>query len=154
MFLVTIGRKLQNTLPALTNQIWKHHDHSTLDHKQNLKKSTFHFKMTSIKDIRDILMKLKRKKAAGCDDIPTSLIADGANEIAGPLSKLINRCIKMAIFPSAEKCSKITPVYKSGERTIMDNYRPISVLPVISKVFERVVHNQLYDYLEANNMLS
>ena len=60
----------------------------------------------------------------------------------------------MAVFPSSEKCSKITPVYKSGERTIMDNYRPISVLPVISKVFERVVHNQLYDYLEANNMLS
>ena len=99
-------------------------------------------------------MKLKRRKAAGCDDIPTSLIVDGANEIAGPLAKLINRCLEMSIFPSAGKCSKITPVYKSGERTIMDNYIPISVLPVISKVFERVVHNQLYDYLEANDMLS
>ena len=71
----------------------------------------------------------------------------------GPLSKLINRCLEMAIFPCAEKCSKITPVYKSGEKTIMDNYRPISILPVISKVFEQVVHNQLCDYLEANNML-
>ena len=60
----------------------------------------------------------------------------------------------MAVFPSSEKFSKIAPVYKSDERTIMDNYRPISVLPVISKVFERVVHNQRYDYLEANNMLS
>ena len=108
--------------------------------------------MRSIKDIRDILTKLNRKKAAGYDDIPTSFV-DGANEIAGPLSKLINRCLEMAVFPSSEKCSKITPVYKSGERTSMDNYRPISVLPVISKVFERVVHNQLYDYLEANNML-
>jgi len=154
MFFATIGRKLQNTLPALANQIWKHHEYSILDHTRNPKKLTFNFKMTSIKDIKDILMKLKRKKAPGCDDIPTSLIVDGANEIAGPLSKLINRCMEMAIFPSTEKCSKITPVYKSGERTIMDNYRPISVLPVISKVFERVVHNQLYDYLEANNMLS
>ena len=82
------------------------------------------------------------------------MIVDGANEIAGPLSNLINRCLEMAIFPCAEKCSKITPVYKSGEKTIMDNYRPISILPVISKVFERVVHNELYDYLEANNVLS
>ena len=154
MFFATIGRKLQNTLPVLVNQIWKHHEHSTLGHTQNPKKFTFNLKMTSIKDIRDILTKLKRKKAAGYDDIPTSLIVDGANKIAGPLSKLINRCLKMAVFPSSEKCSKITPVYKSGEGTSMDNYRPISVLPVISKVFERVVHNQLYDYLEANNMLS
>ena len=154
MFFATIGRKLQNTLPALANQIWKHHKYSILDHTRNPKKLTFNFNMTSIKDIKDILMKLKRKKAPGCDDIPTSLIVDGANEIAGPLSKLINRCMEMAIFPSTEKCSKITPVYKSGERTIMDNYRPISVLPVSSNVFEQVVHNQLYDYLEANNMLS
>ena len=129
-------------------------EHPTLDHTQNPKKSTFNFKMTSTKDIRDILMKLKRKKASGYDDIPTSLIVDEANEIAGPLSKLINRCLKMAVFPSTEKCSKITPVYKSGERTIMDNYRPIAVFPVISKVFERVVHNQLHDYLETNDMLS
>ena len=82
------------------------------------------------------------------------MIVEWANEIAGPLSKLINRCLEIAIFPSAEKCSKVTPVYKSSERKIIDNYRPISVLPVISKVFERVVQNQLYDYLEANDMLS
>ena len=72
MFFATIGRRLQNTLPALVNQIWKHHEHPTLDHKQNPKKSTFNFKMTSTKDIRDILTKLKRKKAPGYDDIPTS----------------------------------------------------------------------------------
>ena len=86
MFFATIGRRLQNTLPALVNQIWKHHEHPTLDHTQNPKKSTFN----CTKDIRDILTKLKRKKAAGYEDIPTSLIVDGANEIAGPLSNLIN----------------------------------------------------------------
>ena len=51
MFFATIGRKLQNTLPALANQIWKHHEDSTLDHTQNPKKLTFNFKMTSIQDI-------------------------------------------------------------------------------------------------------
>ena len=114
MFFATISRKLQNALPALVNTIWKHHEHSTLDQTQDPKKSTFNFKLTNIKDIRDILMKLKRKKAACCDDIPTSLIIDGANEIAGPLTKLIKRCFEMAVFPSSEICSEITPVYKSG----------------------------------------
>ena len=99
-------------------------------------------------------MKLKRNKATGCDDLPTSLIVDGANEIAGRLSLLINRCFEIAIFPSSEKLSKVVPVYKSGDRTIMDNYRPISVLPLLSKVLERVVQSQLYDYLERNNLFS
>ena len=52
-----------------------------------------------IKGIRDILMKLERKKGAGCDDIPTSLIVDGEKEITGPLTKLINRCLEMGVFP-------------------------------------------------------
>ena len=99
-------------------------------------------------------MNLKRNKATGCDDLPASLIDDGANEIAGPLSLLLNRCLEIAIFPSSEKLSKVLPVYKSGDGTTMDNYRPISVPPVLSKVFERVVHTQLYDYLEGNNLLS
>ena len=62
MFFATIGRKLQNTLPAIVNQSLEYHKHSTLDHRQNPKKLTFNFKMTNIKDIRDILTKLKRKR--------------------------------------------------------------------------------------------
>ena len=88
------------------------------------------------------------------NNIPISLIIDGASELAGPLTKFINRCLEMAISPTAEKCSKVTPVYKPNVRTMMDNNRPISVLPVVSKVLERVVNKQLYDYLEASNMLS
>ena len=71
-----------------------------------------------------------------------------------PLSHLINRCLAHSVFPTAGKCTNITPIHKSDEKTVMDNYRPISVLPVLSKVFERIVHNQLYTYLEENNLLS
>ena len=74
--------------------------------------------------------------------------------MADPLASLINRCLANSRFPSAEKCSKIISTYKSEERPLLDNYRPISILPVLSKVFERVVHRQLYIYLEENNLLS
>ena len=132
----------------------KHHVYTTQDLTWNPKNLTFKFKIIISKDTKDILKKLKRGKAAGWDNILTSLIIDGASDLAGPLTKLINQCLEMAVFPTTEKFSKITPVYKTGLRTIMDNYRPILVLLVILKVLKQVVHKQLCDYLEANNMLS
>ena len=86
--------------------------------------------------------------------IPTSLIIDGASVLCEPLSLLINCSLCNSIFPIAEKCAKISPVYKSEERSAMDNYRPISVLPVLSKVMERVVYRQVYEYLCKNHLLS
>ena len=60
---------------------------------------------------------------------------------------MINRSLDNSLFPEYEKCAKITPIYKSGEKSETDNYGPMSVLPVLSKVIERVVYTQLYDYL-------
>ncbi len=81
------------------------------------------------------------------------MIKDGAEELAGSLTYLINSCLEQSVFPDTEKYAKIIPVYKSGKRSSMDNYRPISILPVLSKVFEKVVQKQLYEYLEKNSLL-
>ena len=67
---------------------------------------------------------------------------------------MINRSLDNSLFPESEKCAKITPVYKSGEKSEMDNYRPISLLPVLSQVIERVVYMQLYDYLCKSHLLT
>ena len=111
-------------------------------------------KAVYLKDLLKILKELKTSKSAGYDNIPASLIKEGAEELAAPLLHLINSSLRESVFPTSEKCAKITPVYKSGERTKMDNYRPISVLPVLSKVLEKVVHKQIYEYLETNKLLS
>ena len=76
-----------------------------------------------------------------------------ANEILKPLTLIINQSLETRIFPDAFKTSKVTHLYKKGDKTDLNNYRPIFILPTISKVFERVIHVQLYDYFRKNNLL-
>ena len=93
-------------------------------------------------------------KAAGPDNIPASMIKDTAEELAAPISFLVNKSFEAGVFPTAEKSAKVTPLYKSGERNSFNNYRPISVLNVISKVVEKLVFIQLSDYFEKNDLLT
>lgn len=74
--------------------------------------------------------------------------------ITHPLTVLIKRCFDDGIFPTAFKTSLITPVHKSGDRDTVTNYRPISVLTTLSKIFEKVLNNRLTKYLEQNKILS
>ena len=88
------------------------------------------------------------------DNLPAQLIRDGAEQIAAILHFLENQSLRSGSFPNSETCARLTPIYKSGEKSNFDNYRPISVLNILSKVLERLVHRQISDYLERNNLLS
>ena len=62
--------------------------------------------------------------------------------------------ITTGMFPDAFKVSKVTPIFKKGDCSLMSNYRPISLLPTISKIFERVIHDQMYEYFNEFNLLA
>eukprot|EP00795_Rhopilema_esculentum_P008031 gene8031-13942_t len=79
------------------------------------------------------LKSIKRNKATGLDDLPPGLIKDLAESISAPLTHLINMSLMTSTFPADWKTAKIIPTHKSGARSSCDNYRPISVLPVLSK---------------------
>ena len=66
---------------------------------------------------------------------------------------VINVSLRTGIFPTDWKAARLTPIYKSGSTDNIENYHPISALPVLSKVLEQIVHSQLNDYLKANNLL-
>ena len=100
------------------------------------------------------LKKLKRKKAAGPDNLPPGFLKDFVIILANPLVHVINLSIAAGIVPSGFKIGLITPVYKSGPENDIDNYRPINVLPVCSKTFEQCICKQLTDFLKADNLLS
>ena len=97
---------------------------------------------------------MKPNKAIGLDKISARLLKCAAHTIAPSITKLLNVSIRSGRFPELWKCSKITALFKSGDRTNASNYRPISILPTLSKILEKAVHTQLYDYLDVNNMLS
>ena len=82
------------------------------------------------------------------------MIKDGAEELAVPVCHLINLSLRSSLFPTSEKLAKISPVPKSNDRSLLDNFRPISILPVFSKVLGTIVYHQISNYLEENNLLS
>ena len=88
--------------------------------------------------------------------ISARLLKISAYTIAPSVVKLLNLSIRTSQFPKLWKCAKITVLFKSGDRTNISNYRrrPISILPTLSKILERAVHLQLYQYLITNNFLS
>ncbi len=153
-YFTNVGKTLQMTLTTLGNTVWENHDHKNLSKRINPKELQFSFEKVSASNMVKLLGQLKASKASGHDGIPTSMIKDGAEELAVPLTDLINSCLEQSVFPDTEKYAKIIPVYKSGKWFSMENYRPISIPPVLSKVFEKVVQKQLYEYLEKNSLLS
>ena len=113
----------------------------------------FNFRpVTKAKVLRN-LNNLKASKSAGPDNLPPRLMKDAAEALAGPLTYLINLSFKQSTFPNRIKIAKVIPLFKSGPRKNLDNYRPISILPILSKIFERIAYEQFAEYLEKNEMI-
>ena len=101
-----------------------------------------------------IISKLPNKKSTGYDEISTETIKILSAVISPTLSLIINKCILNGTVPEEMKVSKIKPLFKKGDVTLLNNYRPISLLPCVSKIFERVLFNQLYEYFDRNDLLT
>ena len=95
-----------------------------------------------------------KNASAGWDNIPTFVVKKVTKHIIRPLTYLINKSIEQCIFPDELKVAKVFPIYKSGDKKCISNYRPISVLSFFSKVFEKVMYNHLIDFIDNNNILS
>ena len=100
------------------------------------------------------LRSLKASKLCGLENISPRLFKDSAEIIAKPLTKIINLCLSLSTVPRNWKSARVVPLYKKGNSNDMDNYRPISVLPVACKLLERAVQRQLYQYLTEHQLFS
>ena len=120
----------------------------------NKHSQTFEIKEVSEVEVLEQLLSLKTNKAIGLDSVSAKPSKYGAHSLCPSVTKLLNLSIRSTKFPRIWKCSKVTALLKLGDQTSTDNYRPISILPTLSKILERVVHSQLYKYLNSNNLLS
>ena len=100
---------------------------------------------------RSVLRKLKRllklNKAAQYSDIPTKIIKENSDIFSSFVCESINSSIKSSIFPSCLKHTDVTPLHKKCSKSLKENYRPVSILPTLSKVFERSMFEQMSTFL-------
>ena len=93
-------------------------------------------------------------ETTGFDNLPPGLLKDAAAEIASTLAHIINLSLRSGQVPSQWKIAEVIPLHKSGNTGDNNNFRPISILPAVSKILEKAVHHQLMNYIEGNNLLS
>ena len=105
-------------------------------------------------EILKILSSLKTNKAHGPDDISVSMIKLCGNELVLPLKLIFVNILRTGIFPKQWKRANVTPVHKKENKQLIKNYRPISLLPILAKVFERIIFKHLYNHLIENDLIT
>ena len=120
---------------------------------RNASVTNFTFTYTNSDEVLTLINGLKPKHSSGHDEISSKLLKDIGVVIAPTLSVIVNQLLCTGVFPDKLTIAKVIPLVKKGDESLVENYRPISLLPSISKVFERIIFNQLYKYLDDNNLL-
>ena len=127
-------------------------DNTTLAHKwkswQNDQPQSMFFSPVTDDEILKIIGTLKNKKSVGMDGIDVRILKKAAQIVSPYLSTAFNKCISEGVFPKSLKIAKVVPIYKDGPKNLASNYRPISILGNLSKVFEKIIHKRLMSYLK------
>ena len=105
-------------------------------------------------EVEEILRTLKTDKASGPDGLSNRILKELSHELSSPLCSLFNKSLSLGKFPSPYKDANVTPVHTKGDLSLVSNYRPISLLNSVAKLFEKLVFKYLYNHLQDNNMLS
>ena len=125
------------------------------DHKKYLVRKEYTWSLSTVnrEETMKIIKSLKAKKSSGYDGITNKVLKLIGDIVAQPLTNIINDCINNSYFPNKLKEAKVIPLYKKGAKEEVKNYRPISLLPSISKIFEKTIKIQLVENMEDNNIL-
>ena len=113
--------------------------------------SQFNFQDVDEDTIRKII---DGKKSCGFDGITLKQLKYLNECLLAPITLIIRQVIHTGIFPEQLKIAKVIPIYKKDDDTIFSNYRPISILPAISKIIEKVIYGQMYCYFSQNKLFS
>ena len=124
---------------SLANNIKSHTDY------------TININEIRVNEIQSVISSFSNS-AAGFDEIPASIMKQLVNYYAEPLTQMINQSILQGYFPEELKLAKVLPIYKSENEQLVQNYRPISILPFFSKVFEKIMTSYIIELMEENDL--
>ncbi len=148
-FFANIGQDVANNLTKNSDNY-----PSYRDFLNDTQETDFKFDYVTEKTVIQLISNLKNTNTKDHDQISNKLLRTIKNEIAKPLTYIINQSLASGIFPDRLKLARVRPLFKKGDKQLITNYRPISILPVFSKIFERVVHTQLTNYFEDNDLFT
>lgn len=146
VFFSTIGAKQAAKIPRVSNLTFT-------DFLQENIQSEFSFHNVTENEILSVIKKFKPKSSSGIDNMSMKLLKRVGAHLSPSITLIINQSLNSGIFPDSLKIARVIPLFKKGDAFLFDNYRPISLLPVISKIFEKTVHSQLYNYFKLHNLL-
>lgn len=115
---------------------------------------TFFLTPVNVRELVEVVAGLKNTMSSGSDSVPTSLLKCCIYEISEPLCSIINNSFVQGKFPKQLKMAVVIPVYKKGDRSLLENYRPISLLSSFSKVFEMTMCHRIVHFFNACNLFS
>ena len=101
-----------------------------------------------------LLRNINPNKATGPDGIPGQMLLLCDDSIGLPLQIIYNNILSTSIYPDVWRIANVTPIFKKGDKQLIENYRPISLLPICGKILEKIIFNRLYSYLHTNNLIT
>ena len=105
---------------------------------------------TNPEEVYKIIIEFQNGKAS---DIPVVVLKKTAHLICKPLATIYSKCMRDGIFPSVLKTGKVIPIHKKENKECIENYRPVSILPVFEKIFEKIIYNRLYSFFISKGIL-
>ena len=144
-YFTTIGDSLANELP--------HSDINPISYLYPVN-SSFSFAQINVETVIETLKAANSNKATGPNNIPVRVLKIAAEILSPSLTAIFNRSLSMGIYPDDWKMARVLPIFKSGEKGDLSNYRPISIISAIAKVFGRLVYDQFYTYLTSNRLIN
>ena len=105
-------------------------------------------------EIISLVRKINPNKATGSDGVSGNMLLLCDDSVSIPLQIIYSNILSTSIYPDIWKLAIVTPIFKKGDKQLINNYRPISLLPICGKILEKLIFNQLYSYLHTNNLIT
>ena len=143
-FFINIGPTLAKSIPRINK--------SPLSYLGNRLTETIYLAPVNEKEIGQLIKSLK-DTAAGFDDLNSTCLKISSQFLVKPLTHICNLSLSQGIFPEQLKIANVIPLYKSDDSMLFNNYKPVSILCVLSKIFEKIMYNKVTAFLEIFKIL-
>ena len=123
---------------------------SFADYLPKTNSSSIYLSDCSSEEIEKFISEFQNGKAS---DIPTHVVKNVSKIISPVLTRLYNDCLQKGVFPDELKTGRISPIYKKDNEELLENYRPVSTLPIFGKIFEKIIFTRMYSFISSQNLL-